>query len=145
VPLEVQSFNGTGWVALPDIGSCVLAAATDFAYVAPTGALAGGGGVFTCATRVTGSVITSGGRAQIVLPPPGAADVLQPAAVTLRLNVGAASGLSCSGASSVAATSSGLSWLAVQDGSGSYTADPAARVSWGRRQDSYLQLRERFD
>jgi hypothetical protein len=144
VPLEVQSFNGTGWVALPDIGSCVVAAATDFAYVAPTGALSSGGS-FNCATRVSGSVITTGGRAQIVLPRPGASDVLQPAAVTLRLNVGAASGLSCAGATPVAPTTSGLSWLSVQDGSGNFGADPAARVTWGRRQDSYLQLRERFD
>jgi len=71
--------------------------------------------------------------------------VLQPAAVTLRLNVGAASGLSCAGATPVAPTTSGLSWLSVQDGSGNFGADPAARVTWGRRQDSYLQLRERFD
>jgi hypothetical protein len=145
VPLEVQSFNGTGWVALPDIGSCVLAGATDFAYITPSGALAGAGGAFTCATRVTGTVVTSGGRTQIVLPRPGALDVAQPAAVTLRLNVGAAAGLSCSGAAPVAATTSGLSWLAVQDAGGSYSADPAARVAWGRSQGTYLQMRERFD
>ncbi|MDZ7654082.1 MAG: LamG domain-containing protein [Burkholderiaceae bacterium] len=145
VPLEVQSFNGTGWVALPDIGSCVLAGATDFAYTAPSGALAGAGGAFTCATRVTGTVVTSGGRTQIVLPRPGALDVAQPAAVTLRLNVGAAAGASCSGAAPVAATTSGLSWLAVQDAGGSYSADPAARVAWGRSQGTYLQLHERFD
>jgi hypothetical protein len=144
VPLEVQSFNGTGWVALPDIGSCVVAAATDIAYVSPTGALSSSGS-FTCATRVTGGVFTTGGRAQIVLPRPGASDVLQPAALTLRLNVGAASGLSCNGATPVAATSSGLAWLSVQDAGGSFGADPAARVTWGRRQDTYLQLRERFD
>ncbi|HEU0204685.1 MAG TPA: DUF6701 domain-containing protein, partial [Burkholderiaceae bacterium] len=43
VPLEVQSYNGLGWVPLAAAANCLSAAATAFAYSEPTGALADSG------------------------------------------------------------------------------------------------------
>ncbi|HRK56258.1 MAG TPA: DUF642 domain-containing protein, partial [Burkholderiaceae bacterium] len=137
--LEVQRYTTMGWQVLTAAGTCISAAATDFAYSAATGLLNAGGGAPNCASRVTASVTTAGGRASITLPRPTGGSI--PSAMTVTLNVDAASGTSCAAASTpAAATSASIPWLTDVGG-----AAPAARVSWGAPRSSYLLLKEKFD
>lgn len=142
VPLEVQAWNGLGWMPLPAAAACISAGATTFAYSEPTGGLAGGGGAFNCATRVAATVTTVNGRAAITLANPPNTGTTQPSAMTLTLNLlPAASGQSCSALNtSTAATTAGMPWLASPAG-----ANPSARVTWGRTRGDAAYVRERFD
>ncbi|MCX8003696.1 MAG: hypothetical protein N2688_01885 [Burkholderiaceae bacterium] len=142
VPLAILTYNGLGWVPLAAAANCFSAAATAFAYGAPTGALAGSGGAFNCGTRVGGPVTTASGRATIVLPKPANAGSTQPAAMTMTLNLlSTAAGSSCSALGvATPATTAAMPWLANPDGS-----NPAARVTWNRARGDLLQVRERFD
>jgi len=143
LPLEVQSFNGSGWVALSDAGTCLTAAVQAFAYSAARGALDAGGGATNCASRVDSTVVSAGGRAAIALARPGATP--QPAAMVVTLNLLApAAGLTCAGAVRGPAGTLDLPWLTVPDGS-AQGANPAARVSWGRARGEFVSVRERFD
>lgn len=143
LPLEVQSFNGAGWVALADAGTCLAAAPLVFAYSAARGALDAGGGVSNCASRVDATVVTAGGRAAIALARPGATP--QPAAMVVTLNLlASAAGQTCDGAVPAPAATLDLPWLTVPDGS-ALGASPAARVSWGRARGEFISVRERFD
>jgi len=145
VPLEVQSFNGSGWVALADAGACLVAAPEVFAYSAATGALDAGGGAPNCSARVLGSVTTAGGRATVTLARPAGASVA-PSAMVLTLNLlTAAAGQTCSGATLAPAQTLALPWLAAPDGAGAHAANPAVRVSWGRARGEFISVRERFD
>lgn len=146
VPLEIQRFNGTGWVALVDAANCLTAPAAAFAYSEATGALASGGTTPNCASRVTAAVVTDNGRAAIRLPRPGPLEAPVPAAMTVTLNVlGAASGQTCSGTTLTPAVTLNMPWLAAPDSAGNHSANPRARVTWGRQRGDYLMLRERFD
>lgn len=141
VPLEVQRFNGLGWVALPEMASCLVAAATTFAYSNATALLTSGGGAPNCASRVAATVTTSNGRTAIRLDKPGNVSTAEPSAITMTLNLlAAAAGTSCSGAAPVAATTVNAPWLANPDGT-----NPNARLTWGRTRGELLGLRERFD
>jgi hypothetical protein len=142
VPLEVQAWNGLGWMPLTAAAACVSAGATTFAYSQPTGGLAGGGGAFNCATRVAGTVTTSSGRAAISVANPPYTATTQPSAMTVTLNLLAtASGQSCSAPNtSTAATTTAMPWLASPTG-----ANPSARVTWGRVRGDAMYVRERFD
>jgi MSHA biogenesis protein MshQ len=142
--LEVQAFNGTGWVTLPEMGNCLVAAAGAFAYDGATGALSASGTTPNCASRVMSAVSTNHGRVAVWLPRPGPTSALQPAAMTVTLNVlEPASGQTCSGTSLVAASTTALPWLASRLG-GAF-ANPAARVTWGRLRNDFISVRERFD
>jgi hypothetical protein len=142
VPLEVQAWNGLGWMPLTAAAACISAGATTFAYSQPTGSLAGGGGAFNCATRVAATVTTSNGRAAISLANPPYTSSTTPSAMTMTLNLlPVASGQSCSALNtSSAATTAGMPWLASPSG-----ANPSARVTWGRARGDAQYLRERFD
>jgi hypothetical protein len=142
VPLEVQTWNGLGWMPLTAAAACISAGATTFAYSQPTGGLAGGGGAFNCATRVATTVTTSNGRAAISLANPPNTGTTQPSAMTLTLNLlSAAAGQSCSAINtSTTATTTGMTWLASPTG-----ANPSARVTWGRTRGDAAYVRERFD
>ncbi len=141
VPLEVQRFNGLGWIAAPEAAACLVAPATAFAYASATGLLDAGGGASNCASRVASTVTTTSGRAAIRLGKPGNVTTTEPSAMTMTLNLlAAAAGTSCSGASPTPATTVNAPWLANADGS-----NPAARVTWGRLRSDLLGLRERFD
>jgi MSHA biogenesis protein MshQ len=141
VPLEIQRFNGLGWVALTEAGSCFVAAATAFAYSNATGLLTSGGGAPNCASRVAAPVTTAGGRAAIRLDKPGAVTSNEPSAMTMTLNLLAtAAGTSCSGATPTAATTVNAPWLANPDGT-----NPSARVTWGRARSDLIGVREQFD
>jgi hypothetical protein len=141
VPLEVQAWNGLGWMPLTAAAACISAGATTFAYSAPTGGLSSSGN-FNCATRVAATVTTSNGRAAIALANPAYTSTTQPSAMTLTLNVlAAASGTSCSALNtSTAATTTAMPWLASPAG-----ANPSARVTWGRTRGDAQYIRERFD
>jgi hypothetical protein len=142
VPLEVQTWNGLGWMPLAAAAACISAGATTFAYSQPTGGLAGGGGAFNCATRVASTVTTSNGRAGISLANPAYTSTTQPSAMTLTLNLLAvAAGQSCSALNtSTTATTAGMPWLASPTGT-----NPSARVTWGRTRGDAMYVRERFD
>jgi MSHA biogenesis protein MshQ len=142
VPLEVQAWNGLGWMPLAAAAACVSAGATTFAYSQPTGGLAGGGGAFNCATRVAVTVTTANGRAAIAIANPPYTGTTQPSAMTMTLNLlSAASGTSCSAiGTGTAATTAAMPWLASPAG-----ANPSARVTWGRVRGDLVNLRERFD
>jgi hypothetical protein len=141
VPLEIQRYNGLGWVALPEAGSCLVAAPTTFAYSNATGLLTSGGGLPNCASRVASTVTTSNGRAAIRLDKPGGVTTTAASAMTMALNLLATpAGTSCSGATPTAATTVSAPWLANPDGS-----NPSARLTWGRSRGELLGLRERFD
>ncbi len=141
LPLELQRYNGLGWIALPEAGACLAAPATSFAYSNATGLLTSGGGAPNCASRVATTVTTTGGRAAIRLDKPGNVTTATPSAMTVTLNLlAAAAGTSCSGATPTGATTVNAPWLANPDGS-----NPAARVTWGRQRGELLGLRERFD
>ncbi|HTT10654.1 MAG TPA: hypothetical protein VMG60_07180 [Burkholderiaceae bacterium] len=142
VPLEIQAWNGLGWMPLTAAAACISAGATTFAYSQPTGALAGAGGAFNCATEVTGTVTTSNGRASISFANPPYSASTQPSAMTVTLNLlSTASGQSCSAPStSTAATTAAMPWLASPGG-----ANPSARVTWGRVRGDSMFVRERFD
>ena len=142
VPLEIQAWNGLGWMPLTGAAACVSAGATTFAYSQATGGLAGGGGAFNCATRVAGTVTTSNGRAAIAFTNPANSGTTTPSAMTVTLNLLAtASGQSCSALNtSTTATTSAMPWLASPAG-----ANPSARVTWGRVRGDAMYLRERFD
>jgi hypothetical protein len=142
VPLEVQFWNGLGWMPLTAAASCIRAGATTFAYSAPTGGLSNSG-AFNCATRVASNVdIASGGRAAITLANPAYTSTTQPSAMTMTLNLlGVAAGSSCSALNtSTTATTLSMPWLASPSG-----ANPSARVTWGRTRGDSVYLRERFD
>ena len=146
VPLEIQRFNGTGWVALTDAANCLVAPAATFAYSEASGALATAGTTPNCASRVMAAVVSSNGRAAVRLPRPGPLEALVPAAMTVTLNVlAAASGQTCSGATLTPAGTLAMPWLAAPDNAGNHSANPRARVTWGRQRGDYLMLRERFD
>jgi len=142
VPLEVQAWNGLGWMPLTAAAACVGAGATTFAYSQPTGWLAGSGGAFDCGTLVASTVTTNNGRATIPLAKPVYGGTTQPSAMTLTLNVLASpSGQSCSALNtSATATTTAMPWLATPAG-----ANPSARVTWGRVRADALYVRERFD
>jgi len=141
VPLEVQRYNGLGWVALPEAGSCLVAAPTTFAYSNATGLLTHGGGLPNCASRVATTVTTSNGRAAIRLDKPGGVTTAEPSAMTMTLNLLAvAAGSSCGGTTPLAAATVNAPWLAGPDGT-----NPSARLTWGRIRGEMLGLRERFD
>ena len=139
LPVEVQAWNGLAWAPLAAAGSCITLPAGAFAYNQARGALDAGSGVSNCGAAVRSNAGTIAGRASPALDrlPPSA---LPSAALTVRLNLGAASGQSCSGATSVAATSAALPWLAAPDGS-----DPSARITWGAPRSDFVMVRERFD
>lgn len=141
VPLEVQSYNGTGWVPLTAAAGCVSAGATTFAYSNPTGALASGS-AFNCGTRVASTVTTTNGRAAISLAKPANTSTTLPSAMTMTLNLGAtASGSSCAAiGTSTPATTANIPWLALPNGD-----NPSARVTWNRVRGDYIGVRERFD
>ncbi len=140
LPLEAQSYSGVGWQPMPAAGTCVTAALTSFAYSQASGLLSNGGGASNCASHVLADVTTEGGRASIRLPKPAANSVV-PSAMTVTLDTGAASGLSCNTTgTTIAATSATATWLSNPDGS-----NPATRVAWGRARSEFLNLRERFD
>jgi MSHA biogenesis protein MshQ len=140
-PLEVQRFNGLGWIGLPEAGTCLAAPPTSFAYSNATALLDAGGGTPNCASRVAATVTTSGGRAAIRLDKPGAVTTAQPSAMTMTLNLlDTPAGTSCNGATPTAAVTAAAPWLANPDGS-----NPAARLTWGRSRGELLGLRERFD
>jgi hypothetical protein len=146
--LEVLSYNGVGWTPLTAAASCVAAASTAFAYSAATGALADAGGNFNCATRAlnaadgAATVATSNGRGTIGFRKPAVVAALQPAAMTVTLNLLAgASGSSCSAVGTRSpATTLNAPWLASPSGE-----NPQARVTWNRASGVHLSLRERFD
>ncbi len=141
VPLEIVRYNGLGWVALPEAGSCLVAGTTTFAYSNATGLLTNGGGVPNCASRVASTVTTSNGRAAIRLDKPGGVTTTAASAMTMTLNLLAApAGTSCTGTTPTAATTVNAPWLANPDGS-----NPGARLTWGRSRGELLGLRERFD
>jgi len=142
VPLEIQAWNGLGWMPLTAAAACVSTGATTFAYSQPTGGLAGGGGGFNCGTRVAGTVTTSNGRAAISLANPPNTGTTQPSAMTVTLNLlSTASGQSCSAPNtSTAATTAAMPWLASPSG-----ANPSARVTWNRVRGDAMYVRERFD
>jgi hypothetical protein len=142
VPLEIQAWNGLGWMPLTAAAACVSTGATTFAYSQPTGGLAGGGGAFNCATWVAGTVTTSNGRAAISLVNPPNTGTTQPSAMTVTLNLlSTASGQSCSAPNtSTAATTAAMPWLASPSG-----ANPSARATWNRVRGDAMYVRERFD
>jgi hypothetical protein len=140
-PLEVQRYNGLGWIALPEAGACLVAPASAFAYANATGLLNAGGGAANCASRVAAPVTTANGRTAIRLDKPGPVSTAEPSAMTMTLNLlAAAAGSSCAGAAPTAATTIAAPWLASPDGS-----NPSARLTWGRSRGELLGLRERFD
>lgn len=147
LPLEVQSYNGTGWATLSTMATCLVATASSFAYSNATGALAAAGTTPNCASRVTSTITTSNGRAVIQLARPGPVSASTPAAMTVTLNVlSPASGQTCSGTTLTTATTTGFTWLAAPNATnGNHDANPSARVTWGRSRNDSLQLRERFD
>lgn len=145
VPLEVQGFTGTTWTTLADVGTCVAAPPAAFAYANASGVLAASGTTPNCASRVTDTVTTMNGRATVPMPhPPNGATTL-PSSVTLTLNVLApASGQTCTAGGLASATTIAMPWLAAPDGAGSHSANPTARVSFGRSRGDTILLRERF-
>jgi hypothetical protein len=146
VPLEVQSFNGSGWVTLADAAACLTAQPAVFAYAQASGVLATAGGLPNCASRVSTPVTTSNGRAAIVLPRPAISGPTTVSSMTLTLNVAAApSGQTCTAGGLTAAGTLAMPWLAAPDGAGSHSANPAARLSWGRIRGDYLSVRERYN
>lgn len=142
VPLEVQAWNGLGWMPLTAAAACISAGATTFAYSQPTGGLADAGGAFNCGTRVASTVTTSNGRAAIALASPAYTSTTQPSAMTLTLNVlSVAAGQSCSALNtSTTAATTAMTWLAWPNG-----ANPSARITWGRARGDAMYLKERFD
>ncbi len=142
--LEAQSFNGAGWATLAELGGCLVAPASAFAYGAATGALSAGGAAANCASRISGAVATAAGRATPLLPRPGPKDALTPAAMTVTLNVLAvAAGQTCSGAVAAPATTLAQPWLAPRAG-GAFV-NPSARLTWGRLRNDFISVRERLD
>jgi hypothetical protein len=142
VPLEVQSYSGSGWTTLAASASCLSIPALDFAYSSPTGVLNDGSGNFTCGSRLSATVTTSGGRASLTLPKPAASITSQPSAMTLTLDVlSPATGGSCTaGGAATSATTLAMPWLASPAG-----ANPSARVTWGRNRGGFVSLREMFN
>jgi hypothetical protein len=142
MPLEVQTWNGLGWMPFVAAGACVSAGPTAFAYSQPTGWLSGSGGAFNCLTSVSSTVTTSNGRAPVPFPKPSYGGASQPSAMTATLNVlSSASGQSCSGAGvTTTATTIAMPWLATPGG-----ANPSARITWGRVRGDAVYVRERFD
>jgi len=141
VPLEIQRYNGLGWVRLTQASSCFSAPASTFAYSSAGGLLTNGGGAPNCATRVASTVTTTAGQGLAMLAKPGNVTTTQPSAMIVTLNLKtAAEGSTCNSAPAlVPATTNNAPWLAQPDGS-----NPAVRVTWGRLRGDVL-LHERFD
>ncbi|MFN9031765.1 MAG: DUF642 domain-containing protein [Betaproteobacteria bacterium] len=140
LPLDVQSFNGSGWLPLAAAAVCIGVDASHFAYRDARGSLATAN-LFNCASRVA-SVSPAGGRWILRLPrPPLSAGIAEGSMTVLANTLASASGQVCNAGSPVAATSTLASpWLAQPDGS-----HPAARAQWGRSRGDWVQLREVFD
>jgi hypothetical protein len=140
LPLELQSFNGAGWVPLTSAASCVAIGTAQFAYTNARGSLVTGG-AFNCASSVA-SVTPAGGRWAVRLPRPALAGGVAEGAMNVQVNtLASASGQVCSGSVATAATSTLASpWLAQPDGS-----NPVARVQWGRNRGDFVQMREVFN
>jgi hypothetical protein len=141
VPLEIQRYNGSGWVRLTQAGSCFSAPGLTFAYSNATGLLTNGGGTPNCATRVANSVTTTSGQGLAQLAKPGNLTTTLPSAMTMALNLkAAAEGSTCNATPAlVAASTNNLPWLTQPDGS-----NPSVRLTWGRMRGDVL-LHERFD
>lgn len=140
LPLELQSFNGTGWVPLSAAATCIGVVPQQFAYTGARGSLATNG-AFNCASSVS-SITPAGGRWAVRLPRPTLAAGVAEGAMNVHVNtLASASGQVCSSGLPSAATSTLASpWLAQPDGS-----NPAARVQWGRNRGDFVQVRERFN
>jgi MSHA biogenesis protein MshQ len=140
LPLELQRFNGTGWVPLTTAASCIGVTPPQLAYTGARGSLATNG-AFNCASSVA-SVTPAGGRWAVRLPRPSLATGVAEGAMNVHVNtLTAATGQVCGSGLPTAATSTLASpWLAQPDGS-----NPAARVQWGRSRGEFVQVRERFN
>jgi hypothetical protein len=140
LPLELQSFNGNGWVPLTAAAACIGVTPPQFAYMGARGSLATNG-AFNCASSVA-SLTPGGGRWAVRLPRPSLASGVAEGAMNVHVNtLASANGQVCSSGSPIAATSTLASpWLAQPDGS-----NPTARVQWGRSRGDFVQVRERFN
>lgn len=143
VSLEVQHFNGTGFV--PNTAdSCTTLLKTDLMFRNFQKNLS------ACETSLTtpaASVRLAAGRATLTLARPVAGgDGRTDGSVDLmpRLS-GAVSGNACVNASVVSATNAGKPWLQFDwAGTGSYDQNPTGRISFGlaRKADQFIFFRE---
>jgi CSLREA domain-containing protein len=129
--LELQRFNGNGWVTLTEDRGCVTVTPQQIA-------VSNGQGVFTtaglCAAPPLAGATTRGGRAWLPLPgTPGQA----PGRLRLGLQLGSiATGQACSAVGVATAVAPlGLPHLGT---------DPSAVLSWGRPNRDIVLTRERF-
>jgi hypothetical protein len=142
VPLEVQTYTGTGWTTLTSSASCLVIPATAFAYSNPTNVLASGSN-FTCATYISASVTPVNGNASLSFARPALPASTQPvpSAMTLTIDVlSPATGNSCNGSGTTAATTLAMPWLTGPAGT-----NPAARITWGRNRPGQISSREMFN
>jgi hypothetical protein len=139
VSMELQSFNGIGWVPLPAAAACVGLAARHFSYSGAIGSLATNG-AFNCASSVA-EILPSGGRWSIRLRRPALINGPVEGAMNLHLNtLPTTSGQVCSaGVATSASSTLSMPWLARPDGT-----NPSARVQWGRSKGEFIHVRERF-
>jgi len=97
----------------------------------------------TCETQMSpnGTLAFTSGAAPVRLTKPGAAN---DGAVDLAVNLGAAAGNTCVGASATPATGASKTWLQGNWGTTSFNGNPQGRASFGqfKATDQFLYLRE---
>jgi len=146
MPLEVLRYNGTGWVTATEMGACLSAPTNVFAYSQASGVLAASGTTPNCSTSVAATVTTSNGRASIRLPRQANWNATTPSSMALTLVLlNPASGQTCTAGVLSPASTLAMPWLAAPDGAGNYSANPSARLTFGRTRGDVVSVRERFD
>jgi hypothetical protein len=131
--VELQRFNGAGWVTMTEDQGCVTVDPTHLAVSNPQGVFTTAG---VCAAPPAAPVTTRGGRAWVTLP--GTPD-RSPGRLTFSLNLGASSaGQACQALGAPVATAP-LALPHLSTGS-----DPSAILSWGRPNRDVVLTRERF-
>jgi MSHA biogenesis protein MshQ len=139
LPLSTQYYDGNVF-ATNTLDSCTTLSASDIAF----GFLGSTPNLIACETHLNpaGAIAFASGKATVRLTKPGNNN---DGAVDLTVNLGAvASGITCTSATSSAATAANKTWLQGNWGSGSYSDDPRGRATFGifKNADQFLYFRE---
>jgi Ubiquitin-activating enzyme E1 FCCH domain len=140
LPLTAEYYDGNFFVTNA-LDSCTALNASDIRF----DFLGGTPKLVACETQMspTGSIAFAAGRAAAKLTAPGTGNE---GAVDLTVNLGAASGSTCTSGSSGAATGAGKTWLQGNWGGGTYISDPRARATFGiyKNANEFIYFQENF-
>ncbi|HEV8644773.1 MAG TPA: DUF6701 domain-containing protein, partial [Burkholderiales bacterium] len=139
LPLSTQYYDGNFFVT-NTLDSCTTLSASDIAF----SFLPATPNLVACETHLNpaGTITFTSGNAGVRLTKPGSANN---GAVDLTVNLGAVpAGITCTSATSSAATAANKTWLQGNWGSGTYIDDPRGRATFGifKNADQFLYLRE---